>query len=425
LSVALLVLGALAAPPHIAAEAAGQRPDIVVVMVDDLGAMDERVLERLPNIRELFLRGGRRFDAAVSETPLCCPARASFLTGQHTRRHGVFTNTSILALDPSQTLFTALDDVGYTTALVGKYLNGAHRLADKTPPGYDHVAMLHRQPTATASEWAVNGSIVYAGIHDRFVTDESIRWLTAAKDDAAPITLWASFFAPHAAPKRATTPWVTLVEAAYDNDPRCADIAPWMPPSYRYEPAPTGYPLTDICESLLTVDEFVGRAATLLAPRDPLWVFMSDNGMGFGAHGFAGKSNPFAARFPLYFAGRDVRPGTTDALVSNIDLGPTLAEQAGASMPWADGVSFKSALRGQPGGHDWMLEDFPVDAATGGPWRDDWWGVRTREWHLYVRPGRKPKLFDLTTDPWEMFNVASQNPAVVRELRSLARPLLY
>ena len=72
------------------------KPDDIVIIVDDLGAIDDRILERLPNIRSLFLQGGLQFNDAYSETPLCCPGRASFLTGQHTAHHGVTVNDARL-----------------------------------------------------------------------------------------------------------------------------------------------------------------------------------------------------------------------------------------------------------------------------------------------------------------------------------------
>ena len=83
-----------------AAEADGDAPDIFVVMVDDLGYLpDDRVLERLPNIKGLWLDGGLRFTRMFDETPLCCPARATLLSGQHTLHHGVTLNDGDL-FDP-------------------------------------------------------------------------------------------------------------------------------------------------------------------------------------------------------------------------------------------------------------------------------------------------------------------------------------
>lgn len=130
-------------------------------MVDDLGYMpDDRVLERLPNIKDLFLDGGLRFTAYYSETPVCCPGRAGFLTGQHTRHHGVVRNDARL-FDPSNTVATMLDDAGYRTSMMAaKYLNMADRLTDHTPPGWDHVVM-RKTATRTTSTWWMDDLLVF------------------------------------------------------------------------------------------------------------------------------------------------------------------------------------------------------------------------------------------------------------------------
>ena len=106
--------------------AGGLAPDIIVVMVDDLGYMpDERVLERLPSI-QLWLDGGLRFTGMYDETPLCCPARSNFLTGLHTWHHGITKNNGN-RLDVSHTIAVALHEAGYHTLMAGNYLNKVRR----------------------------------------------------------------------------------------------------------------------------------------------------------------------------------------------------------------------------------------------------------------------------------------------------------
>jgi N-acetylglucosamine-6-sulfatase len=400
---------------------ATDRADVIVVMVDDLGAIDERILSRLPNIKSLWIDGGLRFDSAYAETPLCCPGRASFLTGQHTRAHGVVENDARL-LDPSRTIATALRGAGYWTVMAGKYLNNANALADKSPPGWDHVALLDW--TQSASRWWVDDNRTTAGFDDRFTLEKGVSWLRNAPADR-PVFMWLTPRAPHWA-NSASKPWLPDVEARYAADPRCADIEPWKPPSYDWSTQPDGFPLDAICRSLLTTDEMVGRlrATAAAAGRDPIWVFTSDNGMSWGAHGFPLKNVPSAGRLPLYFAGPGIVAGATDALVSNIDLGPTIAALAGTTMRAAHGVTFAPVLRGEPGGREWMLEDHPLGGATYGPWRAPWWGVRTPEWHLVYIGTRPAQLFDVRRDPWELVNVRRANPEVVRSLTATGSELI-
>lgn len=127
-------------------EATGPPPNIVVFMLDDM-RWDE--LNWMPQVRHFVARRGVVFDNSFSPDPLCCPARASFLTGQLTHNHGVYTHQrpfGFRAFDDRSTLATALGSVGYRTALVGKYLNGygsmwthqgAHDSATYIPPGWD------------------------------------------------------------------------------------------------------------------------------------------------------------------------------------------------------------------------------------------------------------------------------------------------
>lgn len=424
LVVLLVALTTVASTPVVSADERS-RPDIVVVMVDDFKAMDNRVLERLPNIRELFLDNGLRFDAAYSETPLCCPGRASVLTGQHTRRHRVFTNGDILKLDPTYTVATALDDAGYYTMMVGKYLNKTGLLADKTPPGWDRVAMKITSGTKQG-DWAIDDQIMPTSTEydDRFIAQKSAQWLAEAPVDQ-PAFLFVGPGAPH--PFAKETPWIPRIEARYVDDERCAGIEPWKPPTYAYPTQPDGWPLDEVCRSLLTVDDMVGDVRTVAAERgrDTVWMFTADNGMAYGEKGFTWKNVPESGRLPVYFAGVGVTTGATSALVSNIDFGPTLAEVGGTTMPYADGVSFAALLGGGSGGRDWLFEDHPKGGYTGGSWTGPWWGVRTARWHLVKIGSRKPKLFDLAADPWETRNVRAERPGVVRKLRSLAAPLLY
>jgi len=429
LLVVLLLALAVVAPQLTAAVARGGRPDIVVVMVDDLGAIDERILERLPNIRDLFVGGGLRFDQAYAETPLCCPARASFLTGQHTRTHGVTKNRARL-LDDSDTIATALHDAGYWTMMVGKYLNHSEDLADKTPAGWDRVAMLNTWLGNLWSDWWIDGRPTTAGYHDRQMLRQSMRWLRRAPTNQ-PLFMWLTPRAPHwgstAEDPRGSgrlTPWRADVERRYQSDPRCDGLDAWKPDNYTFDLMPDGFPLERICRSLLTVDEMVGKVRAEMAAqgRDPVWMFTSDNGMAWGVDGHSLKNVPQAARLPVYFAGRDIVPGATTALVSNIDFGPTLAELAGTSMPLAQGVSFANVLSGKPGGRAWMLEDHPRGGFSGKEWTGPWWGVRTPDWHLVEWHGTQ--LYDLRSDPYERYDVSQFHSAEVTQLTQLGRTLV-
>ena len=95
-----------------------------MVMADDMRTDDLRFM---PSVRRLLVGTGLNFRNSFSPYPLCCPARASFLTGRYAHNHHVYSHASpygFQSFDDHATLATALQQSGYQTGFVGKYLNG-------------------------------------------------------------------------------------------------------------------------------------------------------------------------------------------------------------------------------------------------------------------------------------------------------------
>ena len=153
------------------------RPNVLVVMTDDEPYGDARYM---PNFRRLARRGARFTNAYVS-FPICCPARASFLTGQYAHNHGVRSNFEVNGggfrsfHDQGNTLPVWLQDAGYNTAFVGKYLN-EYGAGDPTlvPPGWDDWHGLVDYSTYNYFNWAINdnGEVSYHG--DRAYAEDLI-----------------------------------------------------------------------------------------------------------------------------------------------------------------------------------------------------------------------------------------------------------
>src|SRR4051812_31166913 len=126
---ALTVLTALALPSVAAARPASAakdgRPNILVVMTDDQAAAD---VAKMPNVRRFLASQGTTFADTVDSFPLCCPARATFITGQYAHNHGVIGNFWPYGWygmkHRENTLPAWLKSAGYRTALIGKWLNG-------------------------------------------------------------------------------------------------------------------------------------------------------------------------------------------------------------------------------------------------------------------------------------------------------------
>ena len=113
-----------AAPASVSPGAAANRPNVLVFETDDQDVESMRVMT---NVRRLLADQGTTFDNSFVSFALCCPSRATFVTGQYAQNHGVLDNVSpaggYYKLDSSNTLAVWLQRAGYHTALVGKYLN--------------------------------------------------------------------------------------------------------------------------------------------------------------------------------------------------------------------------------------------------------------------------------------------------------------
>jgi N-acetylglucosamine-6-sulfatase len=135
---ALLVPAAAQARP--ASTDRDGRPNILVVMTDDEAQAD---VAKMPNVKRLLAKRGTTFADAIDSFPLCCPSRATFITGQYAHNHGVAGNFWPYGWygmkHRGNTLPAWLDNAGYNTALIGKWLNGygAMDAHGEVPKGFD------------------------------------------------------------------------------------------------------------------------------------------------------------------------------------------------------------------------------------------------------------------------------------------------
>ncbi|MDP9363610.1 MAG: sulfatase, partial [Chloroflexota bacterium] len=378
LVLALPVLSAVA-PPAGAVAVPSARPNIVLILLDDL---DARSVEAMPNVMSLLRDQGTTFENFFVTTPLCCPSRASILRGQYAHNHGVLRNVkkgrkpggfpTFLELGrEGSTVATWLHDAGYRTALVGKYLNQYPEGAEPghVPPGWDEWSAEARGQYFNY-RLNENGTVVrYGRDPGDYQTDvlaaKATDFVARSAVDDRPFFLYLAPHAPHTpatpAPRHAEAfAGATAPRAPSFNEADVGDKPGWV----RAAPALSADEIAGIDElhrqrsrSLLAVDDMVAALVDALraggALDDTYVLLTSDNGFHQGEHRLpGGKGDPYEAsiRVPLLVRGPGVAAGgTVGELALNVDLAPTLAELAGATAPgFVDGRSLVPLLAGEP-----------------------------------------------------------------------------
>jgi N-acetylglucosamine-6-sulfatase len=376
-----------------AAEVSGEQPNIIFVLTDDL---DYASTQKMPQIRSRLIEEGLSFEEAFVSHPVCCPSRATILTGLYDHNHDVLSNNF-----PSGGFQKFVDEGheessigvglqeggGYRTAFFGKYLNEYPNQDDPThvPPGWDEwYGKLNGQQLYDYSINENGEEVPYGSEEEDFYTDvlsgQATDFLRRRAPEDQPFFMYVAPTAPHGP----ATP-------AERHEGAFADEEPPRPPSFDEEdvsdkPSPineaehiTEEQVSNIddyykqrLESMLAVDEMVASLIRELEEAGELEntyiFFTSDNGWFGGEHRVrTGKNRPYeeSARVPLFVRGPGIEAGSeTHKLAINTDFAPTFANLAGVEFP-ADGRSLAPLLRGEESSSSWrssvLLEKLPQE----------------------------------------------------------------
>jgi N-acetylglucosamine-6-sulfatase len=355
LVVALIALVLVAGPNGAAAQAGDDpRPNVIVVMTDDQTARSVRVMEET---RRLLAGHGVSFANSFASFPLCCPSRVTYLTGQYAHNHGVTSRSGFPQFDDTRTTAVALQQEGYETGWVGKFVNGypAHgrEFPEDIPAGFDRwfVGL-----TGRMFDWSANdqGVITPFGSGPRsYQTDvytrEAGAFIRQSARAGQPFFLTVAPLAPHGEPRRQGR-WPNPRPAPRDEG-TFADVPLPEPPSlneedvsdkpeFLQEPRLSRGQLEDLgrrhrsrLESLLAVDRMVKRLMDRVVEagerRDTYFVFTSDNGFLLGEHRLTGKVLLYeeSARVPLIIRGPGLREDVRRRQpVANVDLAATILD---------------------------------------------------------------------------------------------------
>ena len=403
-----------------------KRPNIVYVFADQWRVQDTGYAGnpqvKTPHLDSLAAQSVS-FTHAVAGIPVCCPARACLLTGQHALTHGVFVNDVHLA-DDAVSMAKLFKSDGYDTAYVGKWHVDGRGRSNYIPPesrqGFDYWKALE-------CTHDYNNSRFYAGDSDQPLNWEGYDAIEQTKDVQAylrgrsrdgdgksdtPFLLVLSWGPPHA-------PYETAPEAYRQMyDPHSIELRPNVPPEMAEEARNwiAGYyahctALDDCLGALLQTLEDEGLA------ENTIFVFTSDHGDMLGSQGEVKKQRPweesirvpFLLRWPRRFGwqGREV-----DALLDTPDILPTLLSLTDIPIPdTVEGRDFSATIEGgedPSGGAALIYCPHPFGQFLRPDGGREYRGLRTRN-HTYARDLNGPwLLYDNEADPYQLDNLVNR-----------------
>ncbi len=464
--------------------AGGGTPNIIFILVDDDRALELEVgfgrslaSWNSAMVSELIDRG-TVFDNFFNPTSYCCPARASYLTGMYSHNHGIYGNNYNVSGGnggwrrfwelghETNSLGKWMQDQGYLTVLVGKFLNQYPNLPGQfVPENYVPVGWDEWYGTFTSDspfsyyDFRMNENGVVEEYDDGSIyltdleRDHAVDFINRTAPTGEPFFLFLSSFAPHGPivpahrhanlheDEKFTVPAPpSFNEADVSDKPQYIQDASGVFPSFWN----SGW--NSRLDMSLAIDELIEAVFDALTANNLLdttyVLFTSDNGLMWGEHRINGKAVPYeeSIRFPLIVRGPGVPEGVTrPQLVANIDLAPTILELAGAAAPppsvdgesivklmegdqaalddWRDGVLIELLLAGPSLSHEYEFgegeraNDHTVPAYS---------AVRTLQ-HLYVEyETGEQELYDLVADPYQIDSLhLSAPPEVIEPLQVL------
>jgi N-acetylglucosamine-6-sulfatase len=372
LAVSLVALGALIAASS--ASAAG-RPNIVLIQADDQTA-SEFTPDVMPKTTKLLADHGTSFSDYIVTTALCCPSRASLITGQYAHNHGVLNNGRGggygALIDKGNVLPVWLQQAGYNTIHVGKFLNAYGRAvanpAEVAPGWTDWQTLLSGDGRYYGYSLSNNGTPIKKGMANRdyvtrVVTRKAVGAVRQYAPDTRPFYLQVDQRAPHVAHgnrpgrcgKGTAVPEpdphdihmfrdVPLPRPRAFNEANMADKPAFLraaPPLTFDEQKKIKKHWGCALASLVGVDRSVARVFNAVKKageiRKTVFIYISDNGQFFGEHRlFRGKvlpyeealHEPLVIRMPKRYRDGARRTPLSGEPVANIDLAPTILDLA-------------------------------------------------------------------------------------------------
>lgn len=396
-------------------------PNILIIVTDD----QREGLDVMPDTLKWFADGGTEYTNAFATTPLCCPARASIMTGRYAHNTGVRTNRDAPALDQQTTLQYFLSNAGFKTAIFGKFLNSWP--LSENPPHFDDWAIFATaRHSYSGGQWNVDGSVVTVDDYaTEFIAERAESFIEESSGDP-----WFLYLAPPN-PHKPFTPEPQYADAEvppWEGNPAVFEEDRSDKPPYVQASSDTfedGDALrTAQLRALMSADDMVDDVMSILEDSgqldNTLALFISDNGYLWAEHGITGKRVPYlqSVRVPMFarWTGQIAAGATEDKLVANIDIAPTVLDAVGLPPPFAPPMDGRSLLTVNE--RDRMLTEHYVgggdDDAPEGPF-PPWASLITPtaqyvEYYDDAGTVTFTEYYDLINDPWQLENLVLPPP---------------
>jgi arylsulfatase A-like enzyme len=409
------------------------RPDIVLILTDDQTLAE---IGHMATLRSELQGKGMTLRNGFVVNPLCCPSRTSILTGRYSHSTGVYRNVppnggfKTFGSQDRSTIATWLRAAGYTTALVGKYLNGYAR-GTYVPPGWDtwdaftNTGYYRFRLSRNGQVVSYGGPDNPGGYSTTILGADATRFIRSVPN-GRPLFL---YFAPKA-PHSSVTPETKYRDALTSlppyrppnfNEADVSDKPTWLrqtPPLTGPEIAQNDLFVRHQLETLLSVDDQIRNILAALRETGRLSntfvLFASDNGLENGAHRLLRKGVPYeeSIHVPMivrYDPLTGLHPSTSDLFALNVDFAPTFAALAGIRPPRAEGASLLPVLENDAAG--WRTEFVIEHMEQHGEDAPTFCAVRTTRYKYVEYTGGETELYDLSVDPNELRNFAG-SPAL-------------
>jgi len=414
------------------ASTAHAKPNIIVVLVDDLGYGDLSSYGA-PDLKspaiDSLMAAGMRFDSFYANCPVCSPTRAALLSGTYPDLVGVpgvirtFPQNNWGWLAPHAVLLPKpLKAAGYHTAIVGKWHLGLESPNRPNERGFDHfkgflcdmIDDYYKHRRHGINYFRENEKEIDPPGHatDLF-TEWAIDYIEDRKGKKDPFFLYLSYNAPHT-PIQPPADWLAKVKAREKGitDKRAKLVA--------------------LIEHM---DDGIGQVLAALKKNgqadNTLIIFSSDNGGQLSVGARCG--NHRGGKQDMYEGGLKVpacavwpghiKPGTRSNLRGvTMDIYPTVCEAGGAKAPaYVAGISLLPALLGKP---QQIKRDLIFVRREGGRLYNgqDYHALRRGDWKLvHNQPDEPLQLYNLKDDPLETTDLAKANPQIYNQLKAALR----